>query len=289
MRNAAHVRLGLMSLAGTGDEVTADARVAEECGFDLLATADHLRHPRDASVPGLDGWSVLAAWAVTTQRLRLAMLVSNMIYRHPVVLAKQAITVDQLSGGRLDIGVGTGVYATDHTMAGVPPWSPRERVDRLDELVRSLDAALRGAEAFDGQLYGFRDGAWAPGPAQRPRPPILIGAVGPRMLRLTARLADAWSAFGGLALDDEESCYRALEEQSRVLDNECELIGRDPATLRRSLLAFRPLTPWARVGALESIADAARRLGFDELVVYKPANDVERRVFEDAMSRPVRP
>ena len=109
------------------------------------------------------------------------------------------------------------------------------------------------------------------------------------MLRLTARLADAWSAFGGLALDDEESCYRALEEQSRVLDNECELIGRDPATLRRSLLAFRPLTPWARVGALESIADAARRLGFDELVVYKPANDVERRVFEDAMSRPVRP
>ena len=274
-----------MSLAGTADEVAADARMADDAGFDLLATADHLRHPRDPSVPGLDGWSVLAAWAATTEGIRLAMLVSNLIYRHPVVLAKQAITVDELSGGRLDIGVGTGVYATDHTMAGVPEWSPRERVERLDEFVRALDAALRGSESFDGTWYGFRDGAWAPGPTQQPRPPILIGAVGRQMLRLTARLADTWSAFGGLALADEASCYEALAQQSRTLSHECERIGRDPASVGRSLLAFRPLTPWARVGALESIVDEARRIGFDELVVYKPGNDDERRVFDESIAR----
>ncbi len=277
------MRFGLISLAGSGAEAMTDARLAAEAGFDLIATADHLRHPRDASVGGLDGWSTLAAWAVATERLRLSMLVSNLIYRQPVVLAKQVITVDQLSSGRLDVGVGAGVYATDHKMAGVPEWSPRERVDRLDEFVRALDAALRGAESFDGDHYSFRDAAWAPGPVQQPRPPILIGAVGARMLRVTARLADVWSAFGGLALDDEAACFEALESQSRTLDDACESIGRDPASLRRSLLAFRPLTPWARPGALGRIADAARRLRFDELVLYKPAGDDERRVFDDAI------
>lgn len=118
-----------MSLAGTAEDVIADARLAGEAGFDLIATADHLRHPRDPQVPGLDGWSILAAWTVTTQRLRLAVLVSNLIYRHPVLLAKQVITVDQLSGGRVDVGVGTGVYPTDHSMAGVQNWAARERVD----------------------------------------------------------------------------------------------------------------------------------------------------------------
>src|SRR5205823_8784349 len=97
MRHAATMRFGLMSLAGTPEDVIADARLAADAGFDVIATADHLRHPRDPQVPGLDGWSILAAWAVTTERLRLAMLVSNLIYRHPVVLAKQVITVDQLS------------------------------------------------------------------------------------------------------------------------------------------------------------------------------------------------
>lgn len=274
-----------MSLAGTAEDVSADARLASETGFDVIATADHLRHPRELQVPGLDGWSILAAWAVTTERLRLAMLVSNLIYRHPVVLAKQVITVDQLSGGRVDVGVGTGVYPTDHSMAGVEHWTPRERVDRLEEFVRALAAALDGDESFDGRFYSFSEASWTPGPLQQPRPPIAVGAVGPRLLRITARHADTWSAFGGLTLDDKTACFAALLEQTRLIDAECAAIDRDPSTLHRSLLVFRPLTPWAEPGALEEIVDVARGLRFDEIVVYKPTTVDELNVFEQAIKR----
>jgi len=274
------VRFGLMTFPGDRREVEADARLAAEAGFDTIATGDHLRHPRDPTTPLLDGWSVLTAWAATTDRLRLAMLVSNLIYRHPVLVAKQAIAVDQLSNGRLDLGIGTGVYPTDHAMAGVPVWTARDRIERLSEFVRALDLGLRGAESFDGDFYPFGQASWSPGPVQHPRPPIAIGAVGPRALRLTAQQADVWSAFGGISLDDEEAFFSALEDQTRTLERCCDEAGRDPQTLRHSLLAFRPLAPWRSVDGLERIVGVARRLGFDELIVYKPADTDETRVFE---------
>jgi alkanesulfonate monooxygenase SsuD/methylene tetrahydromethanopterin reductase-like flavin-dependent oxidoreductase (luciferase family) len=271
-----------MSFPGDSREVEADARLALEAGFDAIATGDHLRHPHDRSVPLLDGWSVITAWATITEQLRIGMLVSNLIYRHPVLVAKQAISVDQLSGGRLDLGVGAGVYPTDHAMAGVPVWSAGDRVQRLSEFVRAVDLGLRGEESFDGQFFGFSEASWSPGPVQRPRPPIAIGAVGPRLLRLTAELADVWSAFGGIGLDDEEAFFSALRDQSRTLNLCCEKIGRDPQSLRRSLLAFRPLAPWRSVQRLEQVANAASRLGFDELILYKPADTDEMRVLEQA-------
>lgn len=268
-----------MSFPADRREVDEDARLATEAGFDVIATGDHLRHPRDPASPVLDGWAVLAAWATST-RLRVAMLVSNLIYRHPVLAAKQAIAIDQLSEGRLDLGVGAGVYPTDHAMSGVEPWSAPERVERLSEFVRALDLGLRGASSFDGTFYRFSDAAWSPGPVQSPRPPITIGAVGPRLLRLTAEVADTWSAFGGVGLADEASFFGAVTRQARNVDGCCQEIGRDPRSLRRSLLAFRPLAPWRSAHALEELAHAARRLGFDELVLYRPADAVEMGVFE---------
>lgn len=156
------MRFGYMALPASGAAAYREAYAAEAAGFDVLATGDHLRHPRDPSVSVLDGWSVLAAWAWQTERTRLAMLVSNPIYRNPVVLAKQAVTVDQLSDGRLDLGVGSGVYPTDHAMAGVPWWSPGDRVERFADFVRALIAALEGHTSYDGP--------WAPSRARCDRP-----------------------------------------------------------------------------------------------------------------------
>lgn len=116
----------------------------EEAGFDLLMTGDHMRHPFDANFELLDGWTVLAAWGVLTSRVRLAMLVSNVIYRNPALLARQAVAVDHISAGRLDLGIGSGIFGTDHAMAGVRPWSGDERLERTEEVVEmGLDPGVR--------------------------------------------------------------------------------------------------------------------------------------------------
>jgi alkanesulfonate monooxygenase SsuD/methylene tetrahydromethanopterin reductase-like flavin-dependent oxidoreductase (luciferase family) len=274
------MRLGLITFPASKDEVLADMAMATDAGFDVLATGDHLRHPRDGGPPVLDGWSVLAAWAPMTTHVRLAMLVSNIIFRQPSVLAKQAVTVDRISEGRLDLGVGAGVYPTDHSMAGVPAWSPRERVDRLEEFVRALDRALRGDASFGGRYYRFDCAAVDPGALQHPRPPIVVGAVGPRMLRLTAQLADVWSAFGGNDVDDEQAFIAAIKQQTAVIDRCCDEIGRDPQSLRRSLVAYRPLQPWSSRDALARLIDNVRPLGFEEIILYKPASTDEQRVFD---------
>lgn len=277
------MRLGLMSFPCDRQEVEADGRLAE-AGFDLIATGDHLRHPRDPSIPLLDGWVVAAGWAMCTSRLRIGMLVSNLIYRQPVLVAKAALAVDQLSSGRLELGVGAGVYPTDHAMAGVPSWSPAERVDRLGEFVRALRGALSGDTSFEGRFYRFDDAAWSPGPHQLPRPPLVIGGAGPRVLRLAAEHADVWSAFGGYAPTDHASFFSAVADQVRTLDQACLQVDRDPASLRRSLLAFRPLAPWLSIDALTAVVHDAHRLGFEEVILYKPANPNEMRVFEAADS-----
>lgn len=120
------IRFGLMSFRPAWQEAMEDAGRARRHGFDSLLTGDHLRHPRDPRFGFLDGWSMLAAWAAATSDIRLGMLVSNIIYRHPVVLARQAAAVDHISGGRLNLGIGTGVYATDHAMVGTEPWEPKK-------------------------------------------------------------------------------------------------------------------------------------------------------------------
>jgi alkanesulfonate monooxygenase SsuD/methylene tetrahydromethanopterin reductase-like flavin-dependent oxidoreductase (luciferase family) len=284
-RDSWSMRFGLITFPGSREELLADLSLATDAGFDILATGDHMRHPRDSGAPVLDGWSVLAAWAAVAANVRLAMLVSNIIYRHPTVLAKQAVTVDQVSGGRLDLGVGAGVYATDHAMTGVPPWSPGERVDRLEEFVKALDLVLRGQASFDGRYYQFEGAALAPGTIQRPRPPIVLGAVGPRVLRLAARVADGWSAFGGVDVADEDVFLAAIHQQTTTIDRYCADIDRDPRSLRRSLLAFRPLRPWSSPDALSKLAEQVAALGFDEIILYKPEDADEQGVFDGVVAR----
>lgn len=275
-----------MSMASSWADARRDAELAAEFGFEAICTGDHLRHPPDDVFPSLDGWSVLAAWAAMTTELRLGMMVSNISYRHPAVLARQAVAVDDISGGRLDLGIGAGAYEVDHAMAGTAVWPKAERLARLAEFLEALDLVLRGADAYQGRYYRFAAAVMLPGPRQQPRPPVVVAAISPRALRVAARWADVWNTFGGFALNRQELLAR-VAIQATTLDDHCAEVGRDPATIRRSLLAFPPLTPWRSVGDFEHLADAVRQLGFDELVLFSPRHQ-EVPVFEKACTNVMR-
>lgn len=262
-------------------ELLGRAQLVEELGFDVLMTGDHMRHPTDPTHPFLDGWTVLTAWAAATNRVRLAMYASNLIFRHPVVLAQQAIALDHVSGGRLQLGVGAGVFETDHAMAGVRNWSPGERVARVAESLEILSRLLAGDLGdYSGEHYQFRDAALGLLPIQQPRPPLIVGAQGPRMLRLTARLADGWNTYGGYDVPDAEAFFERTQARSNLLDRECESIGRDPATLSRSVLVHHScFNPWSSVAEFESTVDRFSRIGIGELIFYWPSPD-QMGVFE---------
>jgi F420-dependent oxidoreductase-like protein len=194
---------------------------------------DHLL-PRgiDADQPCLETWTLIAALAAQTERLRLGHLVTNVLNRNPAVLAKIAATVDLISGGRLVLGLGAGRAEVEQAAYGVPLRPPGERIGRLDEacaIARRL--WTEDVVDFPGRYYQLEQARLEPKPVQRPHPPIVIGGMGEhRTLRVVARHADLWNMPGPpwSTVDD----FRRL---TRVLDDHCREIGRDPASVGRSV------------------------------------------------------
>ncbi|MDF0530781.1 TIGR03621 family F420-dependent LLM class oxidoreductase [Tsukamurella sp. 8F] len=178
--------------AGNSDEGGARkfvklAQEAEELGFDTFAVPDRL----DEQVGPL---AALGALAVSTDKIRLATSMLSTPFRHPAVLAKELTTIDVLSKGRLEVGLGVGAFREDFDKAGIPFDSPAERIARFDESLTVLDKLLRGEEAeFEGEVFQVKGIKGYPRPRQGPRPKIAIGAGGPRMLELAARRADVVS------------------------------------------------------------------------------------------------
>lgn len=149
---------------------------------------DHFVNPFFPSEPFLDGCTLLSALATHTRRIRLGTIVTNISLHNPAVLAKQALTVDHVSGGRLELGIGAGGAETNHTMTGTPDWNPRERAARLREVVEILDQMLQNeVTAFQGNYYQVESAQMHPAPIQRPRPPLTIAALGPTSLKIAAR------------------------------------------------------------------------------------------------------
>jgi F420-dependent oxidoreductase-like protein len=225
------MRYGLkLSQNATIDQLRAVWRVADDAGFDHCWCMDHLATlgPRDDG-PIFEAWTLLAGMAVATSRTRIGCMVTGNTYRHPAVLAKAAVTVDHLSGGRLEFGLGAGWAENEHTMLGLPFGRPADRADWLEEscqVLRSLWTQPR--TSFDGKHYQLTDAVAEPKPVQQPHPPIWIGGSGrQRTLRIAARYADVWNAAGGSPED--------VAEVSGVLDERCAEIGRDPAEIRRSV------------------------------------------------------
>lgn len=279
------MRFGLeLLVGGDWDAATQRIRDYEAAGFDVIATGDHMRHPFDAEYELLDGWSVVPAWAAVTERVRISVLVTNIIYRNPMVLARQAAAVDHISRGRLDVGVGTGIFKSDHAMAGVlPVWSPRERVERLEEFARAYMALLAGAQSFEGHWYSFSDAALAPRPLQRPRPPLVIAANGPRAIDVAAKHADGWNTWGGYGINEDEF-FTLTAERSRHFTACCVRHGRDPEEPLRSILVHHAaVDAWESREKFTEVVNRCAGIGFSELIFYEPKPE-RQRAFDDIVA-----
>ncbi len=238
----------------TTGQVVERARSIEELGFDSLWLYDHLYSPGQPDRPSFEGWTLATYLLARTERLRVGHLVLCNNFRHPALLAKMASTLDVLSEGRLELGIGSGSVQVEHEQSGLPWGSAAERSERLAETLEILTRMFTGSPTtFAGSHFQVADLPNLPAPAQRPRPPIHVGGTGPRRtLPLVARYADVWSIpTYGLA---------GWEESGRALDAECEAISRDPAGIGRSLEAVLVIAP-DEPAVEEARAAAFRRFG----------------------------
>lgn len=261
-------------------ELLARARRLEELGVATVWVDDHVLNPAHPEQPWLDAWSVLPALAVATSRIRLGPLVANGVLRSPAVLARHALSVDHISGGRLELGLGAGYAPGDHEAAGVVPWPPAQRAARFAELVSVVDGVLRGKDV----LAGFP----ALAPVER-RVPLTVAAHGRAALRVAAAHADRWVSYGGFGLTTDE--HLALTRRRlAVLDEQCAATGR---TVRRMLLAGSPAVTaeplWSSVGAVEDFVGRYEQAGIDEFAFYYPpgplwTDQAADRVFEDYLT-----
>lgn len=272
------IRFGIVTLQHLPwqDEVNR-WQLIENLGFDSVWVADHFVNYMQPNAPWFESWTLLAALASRTSRIRIGTLVSSIPLRNPALLARQALTVDHISNGRLELGLGAGAPGDVdpvYSMIGIEDWAPAERVSRFQEVVEIVDKCLRNrVVSYDGQYYQLRDVAMAPPPVQRPRPPITIGAMGPRMLKLAARYADTWNSFG----DEEwgappERVVKNTRHRNELLDKYCREIGREPNSLRRSLLTFGADAEivFRSPKDFKEVVERYRKIGITELIFFYP-------------------
>ena len=224
-------------------ELLSRVRLAEDAGLEGVWVFDHFKALYgDPRGPAMEAWTLLAALARETSRVRLGTLVTGMTHRHPSVLAAEVVTVDHLSGGRVECAVGAAWNEPEHRELGIPFPPTAERMDRLEEGVQVLRALFtRDDVSFDGRSYRLEHATFRPRPVQQPHPPIWIGGTGPkRTLPIVGRHADAWHGWADDAAE--------LATQTAIIDRAAEDVGRDPASiLRASSLSLSE--PWDEVKA----------------------------------------
>jgi alkanesulfonate monooxygenase SsuD/methylene tetrahydromethanopterin reductase-like flavin-dependent oxidoreductase (luciferase family) len=260
----------------------------EDLGFEVAAAPDHFCDWSKPTGPWLEAWTCLAAIAARTSTIRLTTCVTQIPLRNPAILAHQAVTVDQISGGRVELGIGTGLTIDpSYDMIGVPNWTNRERAERFAEYVELLDLLLaEGVTDYHGKHYQAKGAVMNPGSVQQPRLPIMVAALGPQMMRYAVQHADIWNSLS-FAKDFDEQLAE-LGDRCMSIDELCAEFGRDPASLRRSYTMF-DANARAGGGAInyyesdELFVDMVRKvvaLGINEISLYYPAVAAQLPAFE---------
>jgi alkanesulfonate monooxygenase SsuD/methylene tetrahydromethanopterin reductase-like flavin-dependent oxidoreductase (luciferase family) len=278
-------------------------RRAEELGFDHAWTYDHLAWRSLRDKPWFGAIPTLTAAGTATQRIRLGTLVASPNFRHPVPFAKELITLDDISAGRLTVGIGAGSTGWDATIFDQAALSRRERAERFAEFVELLDRLLREpVTSFKGRFYSAHEVRNYPGCTQQPRIPFAIAASGVRGMRLAATYGESWVTTGDRTTErplSAEDGAKVVREQIAQLDDICAKLGRDPASLRRLVVTGPNLD--GGLGSIEAFRDTTGRyadLGVTDLVVHWPRRDgpyagelntFERIILDSVPSQPRKP
>ena len=250
---------------------------AEQLGFDHAWTYDHLSWRSLANEPWGATIPTLTAAAMVTSSIRLGTFVSSPNFRHPVTFAKEVATVDDISGGRFLLGIGSGGTGFDATVLGMPLLAPKERHARFAEFVEQLDALLRfeheGPITLSGEWFTTFEARMVGAPAQLPRLPFVIAANGPRGLGIVSRFGQGWVSTGPEGVTGDE-WWDSVATLSHRLDDAAELAGRDPGSIDRYLsIDSGGQFALESVGAFEDIVGKAESLGFTDVIAHWPRAD----------------
>jgi alkanesulfonate monooxygenase SsuD/methylene tetrahydromethanopterin reductase-like flavin-dependent oxidoreductase (luciferase family) len=250
------------------------AQLVEELGLDTVWVVDHFFGGSDELGDTHEAYTVLAGLAMATSRVRLGVMVAGNTYRNPVVLLKQAVTVDHISNGRVDFGIGAGWWEREHEAFSYEFPSAGDRVSMFAEALDAIDSFQRNERTnVDGKFYQYVNTPFEPKPIQQPTMPMLVGAGDPRMLGITARHASIWNTRS--PLDDARA-------KSDLLDEKCREIGRDPSEILRSVWPFE--SPLGSVDTLREYMSSFREQGFDDFLFSWPSDDEELAVLREASS-----
>ena len=238
----------------TWDDLLATWKEADTLGFDTAWVFDHfIPIFGDREAPCLEGWTALSALAAETTRIRLGVLVTGNTYRNPALLAKMATTVDQISHGRLILGIGASWSEYEHTAYGFPFGTAKERARKLDEALQVITKLWgEGHPSFKGKYYTIENAAFAPANVQKPHPPIVIGGQGKKwIVPLVARYGDGWNAVTGVGVE-------GIREGQKIIDAECQRIGRSPCP--RDVSVLLPLVAMTNIPLAGPVVRLAARV-----------------------------
>jgi alkanesulfonate monooxygenase SsuD/methylene tetrahydromethanopterin reductase-like flavin-dependent oxidoreductase (luciferase family) len=282
------LRFHVLLLPNVGwPELKARVLWLEDLGLEVAALADHVVDWTKPTVPWQETWTALPALAEATRTIRLSTVVTQIPLRNPAMLARQVSTLDHISNGRIELGLGTGLTIDpSSSMIGVPNWEPSERVDRFGEYVELISELFSDdVITYQGRYYQV-EGAVPHQPVQSPRPTILVAALGRRMMSHAARYADIWNSLSFQSTFDEQ--LAETRDRCATIDAKCEAIYRESATLRRSYTMFETQArsrggTFSYYESRERFIDQVNRLaelGISDIGLYYPLDQAQVAAFE---------